>query len=236
MSGFGPVKFREMHAAGLDPSIWVGSRSVRGRWFAEYAPISSFGRAPPVVCSSFLRTPSCLCIDRAIPAAGELWERLVPFAYSGTFLLSAALGIALPAICNRLYSKERAALRAAAEAGNLVELLMAESIRHHKVIEVSLKSCKVYIGYALDVEPPVRGESDVALIPLWSGYRNKDTCELAITTNYAPLIQSRLTASSALGDCRVVIPKSELISARFFDINLYKVDPRVHFRTRPTGV
>ena len=55
-----------------------------------------------------------LCVDCALPAVGELWGRLVPFDYSGTFLLSAALGIALPTICNSLYGKERAALRAAA--------------------------------------------------------------------------------------------------------------------------
>ncbi|MCY4507337.1 MAG: hypothetical protein OXG35_10295 [Acidobacteria bacterium] len=165
-----------------------------------------------------------LCLDRVVPAVAELWGTLVPFDYSGTFLLSALLGIALPPICNRLYDAEKAASRAAEEAGDLVELLMAESIRLQKLIEVSLKSGKVYIGYALDVEPPVRGECDVAIIPLWSGYRNKDTCELTITTNYAPLIQRRLNAPSTLGDYRVVIPKSELASARFFDMSLYKAD------------
>ena len=220
---------------------WLLVPALGGYWFLTHAHFTRFGAHRQSGYHLVFRSGTVggvlvvlahavvLCVDRVLPAVGELWERLVPFAYSGTFLLSAALGIALPAICNRLYGKERAALRAAVEAGDLVELLMAESIRHHKVIEVSLKSCKVYIGYALDVEPPVRGESDVALIPLWSGYRNKDTCELTITTNYAPLIQRLLTASSALRDFRVVIPKSELVSARFFDIGLYKVDPRVRF-------
>ena len=220
---------------------WLLVPALGGYWFLTHAHFTRFGAHRQSGYHLIFRSGAVggvlvvlahavvLCVDRVLPAVGELWERLVPFAYSGTFVLSAALGIALPVICNRLYGKERAALRAAVEAGDLVELLMAESIRHHKVIEVSLKSCKVYIGYALDVEPPVRGESDVALIPLWSGYRNKDTCELTITTNYAPLIQRRLTASSALRDFRVVIPKSELASARFFDIGLYKVDPRVRF-------
>ena len=163
-----------------------------------------------------------LCVDRMLPSVGEFWKQLVPFEYSGTFLLCALLGMALPPICNKFYNKERAASQASVEAGDLVELLMAESIRHHKLIEISLKSNKVYIGYALDVEAPVHGESDVAVIPLWSGYRNKDTCELTITTHYIPMIKRRYReAPSALGDFRVVIPKSEIGSARLFDVDMY---------------
>lgn len=210
--------------------------ALGGYWFLTHAHFTRFGAHRQSGYHLVFRSGAAggvlvvladsivLCLDRVLPAVAEFWRTLVPFDYAGTFLLSAALGIALPPICNRLYDTKKAASRAAAEAGDLIELLMAESIRHQKLIEVSLKSGKVYIGYALDVEPPVRGECDVAIIPLWSGYRNKETCELTITTNYTPLIQRRLNASSTLGDHRVVIPRSELTSACFFDMDLYMAD------------
>ena len=117
----------------------------------------------------------------AFPEVDSLWRRVVPFEYSGTFMLSAVLGFLLPPLINLFYRDVMVAERAAVETGDLIELLIAESIRRHILIEVSLKSGKAYIGYAIEAEPPVRGESDVAVVPLWSGYRHSETRELMIT-------------------------------------------------------
>lgn len=211
---------------------WLLVPALGGYWFLIHAHFTRFGAHRHSGYHLVLRSGVAggvfvilahtvvLCVDFAFPSVGEFWRKLVPINYSGTFLLSALLGIGLPLICNRFYSEGRAALRAAAEAGDLIELLLAESIRHQKLIQISLKSSKVYVGYALDVEPPVRGESDVAVIPLLSGYRDKDTCEMTITNNYVPLIQRYQSDQSALGDLRVVIPKSEIVSGRFFDMDI----------------
>ena len=45
-----------------------------------------------------------------------------------------------------------------------------------------------------------RGESDVALIPLASGYRDQETHELVITTNYAPAINEYLDSDPEILD------------------------------------
>ena len=58
-----------------------------------------------------------------------------------------------------------------------------------------------------------------------SGYRNKDTHELEITTNYAPVLGESLEKSSDLvyEDFRIVIPMPEIVSARVFLPETYEL-------------
>ena len=68
---------------------------------------------------------------------------------------------------------------------------------------------------------------NVALLPLNSGYRKEDTHELEITTNYAPVLWEFLEKHGSSGlvyeDFRVVIPMSEIVSARIFDPDVYEL-------------
>ena len=88
-----------------------------------------------------------------------------------------------------------------------------------KLIEISLKSRKSYIGVALE------SGSDVALIPVASGYRDESTYELHITTNYAPVFYEFLEGEESSlvdEDFRVVIPMPEIVAARIFDPEVYE--------------
>ena len=131
----------------------------------------------------------------------------------------------LPIIGNQFYGEEKAARRAATESGDLIELLTAKSIDDQRLIELSLRSGKSYIGFALESGITRQGESDIALIPMASGYRNKDTHELEITTNYAPVLGESLEKSSDLvyEDFRIVIPMPEIVSARVFLPETYEL-------------
>ena len=61
-----------------------------------------------------------------------------------------------------------------------------------------------------------------------SGYRDKDTQELRITTHYAPVVwryieslqDSEAAEFDPFRDLRVVVPRSEIVSARLFDPDL----------------
>ena len=129
-----------------------------------------------------------------------------------------------PCIGNQLYDKEEAARRTAMDSGDLIELLIAESIEEQRLVELSLRSRKSYIGFALESGITRQGESDIALIPIASGYRNKDTHELEITTNYAPVVRESLERMSDLefNDFRIVLPMAEIISARVFHPEAYE--------------
>ena len=113
------------------------------------------------------------------------------------------------------------------ESGDLIELLISESIEEQKVVEISLRSGKSYIGFALESGITRQGESDIALIPIASGYRNKDTQELEITNDYARVILESLDDPSpgpslVYKDFQIVIPMSEIVSARIFYFEVYQ--------------
>ena len=88
-----------------------------------------------------------------------------------------------------------------------------------------LKRGKSYIGFALESGITSQNESDISLISMTSGYRNKDTHELEITTNYAPVAQKSLEIMSELSyrDFRVVVPMNEIVSARIFHPEAYEL-------------
>ena len=123
----------------------------------------------------------------------------------------------------------------ARESGDLIELLISESIEQQKLVEFSLRSGKSYIGFALESGITRQGESDIALIPTASGYRDKDSQELKITTEYARVIQESLEEQSkspslTYRDFQIIIPISEIVSARVFYLEVYE-----RFQTEPGG-
>lgn len=149
-----------------------------------------------------------------------------PFDYSGTVFVSALLALVLPLAINRFSSKERAAKKAAIANGNLIELVIQQGMDAAILIELSLRGGKSYVGFAAEsgITAPNR-ESDVAIIPLASGYRDEKTRELELTTDYASIIDKvNFGGLSHLEeeDLRIVFPKGEIVSARLFDIDVYQ--------------
>lgn len=173
-------------------------------------------------------------LNPCFPKLSEFWSVFIPISYPGTAMLTTTmlttamltflLAFVLPCIGNQLYDKEKAARRAALDNGDLIELLIAESIEDQRLIELSLRSGKSYIGFALESGITRQGETDIALIPIASGYRNKDTQELEITTNYAAAVKESLEKmlNLELNDFRIVLPMTEIISARVFHLEAYR--------------
>ena len=176
---------------------------------------------------------------RVCPYGGALWKSFVPFSYSGTAVLSAVLGVASPLVLNRFHGKGTATRQAARDKGDLIELLLAESTERQLFVELSLRTGKSYTGLALNSGLQAHGESDIALIPLASGYREPDSQELKITTYYAKVIKEWLDELEEpaegneerevseerlddLNDFRIVVPMSEIVSARLFDLDVYE--------------
>lgn len=153
---------------------------------------------------------------------GEWWEFLLPSSTDFSYhhgVLSVLLGFAAPLVINPFYDRERAERRTANERGHLIELLIAESFDRSELVEISLRSGKSYIGFALDSRMTRRGESDVALLPMASGYRDEGSQKLKITNNYEDVIleySGSENSSVQIKDFRVVFPMSDIVSARIF--------------------
>ena len=128
------------------------------------------------------------------------------------------IAIVLPPIFNIFYTPYRGAHRAAHPAGDHVQLLLSEALIKARLVEVSLRNRKSYIGFVSE-SGVGDGDTDVILLPLSSGFRDKYTHKLTITTDYEPILKEYVDNKKhnlSYIDFRVVIPIAEIISARFF--------------------
>ena len=161
-----------------------------------------------------------LLIHCLFPKAATYWQSAIPYAFSDTVALGVLLSLIVPDIGNRIWKEEQSAVEVAEDNGDRIELLLMESIQRQEPVEITLKTRKSYIGRALRGRSVNYSQPDVSLIPVMSGYRNKETLELVLTRNYA-----QMTSQSNLDyeDFRIVIPKDQIVSVRLFDPDTYQM-------------
>ena len=155
------------------------------------------------------------------------WRDFAPFEYAGTVLISAILAVVMPEVTNLLSDKTKCAMRTAKAHGDLIECLMQEAVdsKGRMLVEVSTNGSKCYIGFAQESGVAATGESDIAISPIASGYRDSETRVLKVTTNYAPALAG---SDLNLEDFRVLIPLSDVASARRFNPDTYELLDRTN--------
>ena len=92
-----------------------------------------------------------------------------------------------------------------------------------KLLMITTKSNKVYIAYVNEISEPI-GDSYVTLIPNVSGYRDKDTQELKITTDYLSILEHYINQDQPeLIDKKlgITIPVSEISMVSKFDDEIF---------------
>ncbi|MGL5345417.1 MAG: hypothetical protein ACRC9O_12745 [Plesiomonas sp.] len=103
-------------------------------------------------------------------------------------------------------------------------LLMEASARQFPII-TTLSSRKIYVGLVTCPALENGLSEHLEILPMLSGYRDKDDLTIKITTNYHQhYIESGvITGMSRLNlqDFRVLIPKDEVETISFFDIEAY---------------
>lgn len=203
---------------------WIGRRS-------GYALFFSAAIAGVLLLTVARLLATILPHHDALSAVATWWCAFAPFAYADTVLISALLAVVLAEGANLLIrDKNRWAKRAARANGDLIECLMQEALesRGQQLVEVSTKNNKSYIGFAQHSSVTTGGESDIAVTPIASGYRDGDTRELRITTDYTPVLLDESRKYEDLRDhFRIVVPLAEVASARRFDPTAYELFRRM---------
>ncbi len=151
----------------------------------------------------------------------DFWDRQLT-----TVIVSALLCGISPLIFNLFCDGKKAAGEAARNRGDWIGLIMARSASEKPVqLEISLKSNKCYIGYVIQspVQTPYahHGTACTTILPTASGYRQSETRELILTTWYSDFLASNLEDQN-MDDFAIVIPMSEVISARVFNFEIYE--------------
>ena len=148
-----------------------------------------------------------------------LLQNLIPIENPVTLAFTILLAVVSLALFNLKYDKVSAARKVAEQNGDFIELLIDRAITAGQSVELSLRSGKSYIGYALKSRLATLSDIDVELVPIASGYRKSETRELKITTHYSSVMLE--FESKNYMDFRIVIPMSEIESVRLFDKEVY---------------
>lgn len=149
-----------------------------------------------------------------------------------TFLL----GILLVLIINKHDDiKEKSLIRVWSK--NDIDSICSEAITEFKPISITLENNKVYIGLVYDSLEPEK-EGYLTILPLYSGYRAKETLELKLDKKYTSVYElidslerQRSSENDAelekLKDFRIVIPRERIITLNISANLLYKdlIDP-----------
>lgn len=110
---------------------------------------------------------------------------------------------------------------------NQFEYMLYEATKSVRMLQITLKSNKVYIGYIQNtlINDNFDDTEYFTIYPLISGYRNKDDLTLTLTTSYADAykqINNMSEASDKLEEkFKILIPRSEVSTMGYFNPEYY---------------
>jgi hypothetical protein len=140
-----------------------------------------------------------------------------PVDFSGTGVSALGLGVILPLVGNLCLERDRAQdLAVRRYGGSLSRLLHAATIRDFPV-SVTLENRKTYVGFVIGAPNLDPSDQYVQILPLVSGYRDKDDLRLRFTDNYSEVYQSGRVDPS---DFIVVLRVENIRMASFYDPNI----------------
>ena len=146
---------------------------------------------------------------------------------SGFAVLLAPIGAKLE---NAIRDEEKMRKYIHQEKSPALEKFLFECGEKLQTVLITLKSRKVYVGIVNDI-PIESGEVEhFTLLPILSGYREKDKLTVIFTTNYYQHYQHHLDdngepingSGACLDDFVEMIPVSEIAHIGSFDIDTYK--------------
>lgn len=129
--------------------------------------------------------------------------------------------------------------------GDEIEKLFKKSVEEGLTIQVTLKNDKVYIGFSETIPIPQK-TNYLTLSPIISGYRDKETKRLVITTEYFKVVDEFIKElkndeDSVTLNTDVIIKQDEILSAGIYEQRIYDlfnktkqpVKPKVVNKTKP---
>lgn len=186
-------------------------------------------------------------LDLFVPSLTMFWDGHVPEPFTSEVMLSLFFGWYLPHLLNlhHDYDEEGCARRSAEEFGNQIELVIDQAMRDEELVELTLRSRKSYVGYGRESGIGKSSDTDIVLAPVLSGYRDEMTLKLKLDTDYTETFEKYISEYESsikefeevagesfeersfgtiekFRDFLVVIPLSEVVSARRFDQTVYK--------------
>ncbi|MGE4545375.1 MAG: hypothetical protein AB7D06_14805 [Pedobacter sp.] len=104
-----------------------------------------------------------------------------------------------------------------------IEIIITRAVKDCMPISISMKNRKVYVGFVNNTIDPKEDRKDIRILPLLSGYREKEENKIIFTTNYYSIYDSKDNHIQHLAPetFEIAFPLSEVQSLNLFDIDVY---------------
>ncbi len=138
---------------------------------------------------------------------------------------------------NKIFNERKQLIKAIHKIGSLLEKMLEDAVTYEKLVLLSLKNDKVYVGWVTYL--PIPGVSKyIKIVPVYSGYRNKEK-EVILTTNYLNLYKAKETGLA--WELEKVILMDEILSCSIFNTDFYekiylqKIKTKTHSASKTSG-
>lgn len=114
--------------------------------------------------------------------------------------------------------------KAIEQEGDEVEQLFKDSAITGELMQITLKNNKVYIGFT-DILPEPKKTNYLKITPVMSGYRNSETKELTLTTEYFKVLKIYTSDCPKFDiyDIDISIKQDEILTASIYDQNVFNL-------------
>jgi hypothetical protein len=146
------------------------------------------------------------------------WNMFSPFPYSETSAISLLIGPFLAMVVNLFIDKEKAKNAEIRTRGNFFLKLLDQAANEMRLISLTLDSRKWYVGWVAETPNLDPREQYFKLLPLISGYRDKDTLETRRTVYYEAVLKDTTLDPN---EFVLTLPLKDVKIAAFFNDEVY---------------
>ena len=152
-----------------------------------------------------------------------LWNHYADVPYLGTFALCIPVAIFSATIWNLFVSREEGRESAVETDGDSLMSLMQRAVKEERMLSITLESRKWYAGYLINTPDLRPSEKYFSLLPVLSGYRDKDTLEARRTLRYDRIYEKMAYDHGvAAEDFVITLPLASVRTANLFDLTVYQ--------------
>lgn len=202
-------------------STWFRFRAIR--YNAQELLLSSAVAGLIGVTIAFL---IATIISIQLPDIYSWWKSNIHFDFLGTALLAFLFLVTSGFIPNRWIDEEARIKEIIKEDNDGIELILLRALEGAKLVSITLKSRKVYIGFiSQNFFNPWAGVKSIKVIPVYSGYRDETDFHIVFTTSYDTVIKYTVEDEDIeldINDFQMGIPISEIVTVNIFDPRVYE--------------
>lgn len=153
------------------------------------------------------------------------WTPYIGEKFFGTSLLSFLLLILVAFVPNYWIDDEKIINKVINDNNDAMELIFLKSLNNAKLVNITLKSRKFYIGFvSQNFFNPSSEVKSIMIVPVYSGFRHEEDFKLNVTTIYDAVFESQIEndLENDLDDLQYAIPVNEILTVNIFDVDVYE--------------